>query len=171
MRGIDIDEAIDTSFLERYEVDIEYGGKMGTITIDDRELCKLSNYGAEGDMMDFLPTLSFLSGIILYYERLISSLKTDEQDDTLEEYVRFKAMPVYKLLDRTGLANSKAQDIPTDRLIESLISCLKPIKTLRRSIVAMQHKLNRLRASYSMVERAWETARSINANERSQMRG
>jgi len=170
MRGIII-EGVDVKFLQVYEVAIEYGGTTGTAIIDNSTLSDINTYGAEETMLEFLPTLSFLSGLILYYERAMDELQRSNDNIVSAQYVQFKSLSVESLLGRDGLSRAKANDIPADKLVGSMLSVLPEVKNSRKDIVRIKQQLNRLKASYAIVERVWETARSLNANERVERAG
>jgi len=170
MKGIYI-EGVDVKFLQVYEVAVEYGGRVGTVTIDNTILADLQSYGTEERMMDFLSTMSFLSGLVLYYERAVDELNRMELDIVNEQYVQFKTMRMEDMIGRDDLSKSRANEMPTDKLVISMLSVLTEVKNSRSNILNVSQTLNRLRSSYNIVDLAWNTARSINANERIERMG
>ena len=174
MKGIEIQGEGVLDHAGTYKVCIDVNGGQGCAVINDHELGNLRNYELMEDeaMIDYTQTYATLSSFMMVYIAARDDNATAMRDYVNSRYVKKKAMPFQsEARDLGSFSKNTLQSMLTDTHVRALVECEPAYLKLRNAHAYYSRTCDRLERSIMILEKAWDTARSINANNRRAMGG
>lgn len=174
MKGIEIDGEGVADHAGTYKVCIDVNGSKGCATIYDSELGNLRNYELMEDeaMIDYTQMYATLSSFLMVYMAARDDTALAMKDYMNSRYAKKKSVPFRNEAKDIGdFSNNTLQSMLTDTHARALIECEQGYLKLRNNHTHYNRTCDRLERSILILERAWDTARSINANNRRSMGG
>lgn len=176
MKGIDIRGEGLQAFAGTYKVTIVLpDGRMESAFINDHELGNVNNYASElidEAMIDYTQAYATLSSFLMVYLSAKEDAQYAYKDEFNSRYRHHKSRPFYAYV--TDLGNFKEQDkksMLTDSHVKTIIEGEARMLELRSDLSYYTNIVMRLERSIQILEKAWDTARSLNANNRRNMGG
>lgn len=176
MKGIDWgnSEGLADS-IGTYTVGFTIGGNSQEAVINDHEIGNVENYSLDlidEAMIDYTQAYADLSSMLHRYEQSRISSTNAYKDHYNRRYVDLKSKPfltVAKSANSFG-KQSLAATI-SDSHIKAMIETESKTIELRGTMEYFDSMSKRLNRSIAILERAWDTARSLNANNRKSLGG
>lgn len=172
MKGLEIE---GLRFIAQYELEFELHGNTVTMSMDDSVLGDMDNYkadAADNSMIEDLALYSVLLSALSSLEYLKMEAEEKHRKEFASRYVSWKSQPAGEHISKTHEFSKSARTaIISDSHLKTIIEQQPTVIEAKAVVTRFAFQISRVTRSIDIIQRAWETARSLNANNRRAMGG
>jgi len=175
MRGIEVTGEGLLDFVGTYSIKVNMNGIEGEVSINDHEIGNVRNYDSElvdEAMIDYTQSYADLSSFLSIYIAARDEKEVELKQQINSLYLKTKNRPAFfALRDQTVFSKAALSALLSDSHVKSIVEADKKVIELRSDFEYFSSKCDRLQRSILILEKAWDTARSLNSNNRKSMGG
>jgi len=175
MKGITVEDAGVLDYVGTYTITINMYGKEVKVDINDHELGNVRNYEVElvdEAMIDYTQSYADLSSFLSLYLSAKEQKEAELKRAINQIYLKIKSRPAhFSLRDQNLFSKSALTALLSDSHVKSIVESDAKVIQLRDDFEYFSSKCDRLQRSILILEKAWDTARSLNSNNRKSMGG
>ena len=175
MKGITVEHAGLLDYVGTYTIIINMYGEDVPIDINDHEIGNVRNYEvelADEAMIDYTQCYANLSSFLSLYLAAKEDKETELKLVVNKIYLATKSRPAhFSLRDQNSFSKSALTALLSDSHVKAIVESDTKVMQLREDFEYYALKCDRLQRSILILEKAWDTARSLNSNNRKSMGG
>jgi len=174
MQGITVNGEGLLDHVGTYTVRVTTPNGEGYIMVNDNELGNVGLYEMQEDtaMIDYTQSYATLSSFLMTYIAAREEETLKLRDYTNQRYKEKKSRPFkYEARDWSEFSKATSESMLTDGHIKAVVECEKSYLEIRNNLTYITKTVMRLERSILILEKAWDTARSLNANNRKSLGG